>query len=418
MEELTAAKSIPVAGWFMAVLLPTDEAFAPIHAMQSNMLLAMVLLTLLASPLTWWIVSLILTHQFSPMLQATKHLAAQASLKQTPQPIPITREDEIGELISSFNRLLSSLRQREEALHESESRLQAILQNEPEAITIVDSQGCLLQVNQAGLKMFGSNSHEQVAGKPLMDVIAPEYRDAFHDMHKRVILGESVQMEFEVLGLNGVRRIVETNAVPMLDKGQIVHLAVTRDITERKRLEDQVRQLAFHDTLTHLPNRRLLTDRLSQVMAASLRHNRYGALMFIDLDNFKPLNDAHGHSVGDLLLIEVAKRLTACVREMDTVARFGGDEFVVMLSELDVDHAEFNSQARIVAEKIQAALSSPYLLTVKENGAGVVEHHCSASIGVVLFVNHEISQNDILKYADAAMYQAKDAGRNSIRFYS
>ncbi len=192
-----------------------------------------------------------------------------------------------------------------------------------------------------------------------------------------------------------------------------------QDITERKQMEEQVRQLAFHDTLTNLPNRRLLTDRLNQVMAASLRNALYGALMFIDLDHFKPLNDVHGHSVGDLLLIEVAKRLTASVREMDTVARFGGDEFVVVLSDLDVDRVESTSQARIVAEKIQAALSSPYMLKVKNNGAadGVLEHHCSASIGVVLFVNHETSQDDILKYADAAMYKAKDEGRNSIRFW-
>jgi diguanylate cyclase (GGDEF)-like protein len=195
---------------------------------------------------------------------------------------------------------------------------------------------------------------------------------------------------------------------------------VSRDITERKRMEEVVQQLAYFDPLTELPNRRLLNDRLSQIMAASKRSGRYAAVMILDLDNFKQLNDQHGHLVGDLLLIEVAKRLIACVREVDTVARFGGDEFVVMLSELDDDKAESCRLAQVVAEKIRLALAAPYILSVsKENSPPTsVEYHCSASIGVVLFINHETAHENILKWADAAMYQAKDAGRNAIRFYN
>jgi diguanylate cyclase (GGDEF)-like protein len=141
--------------------------------------------------------------------------------------------------------------------------------------------------------------------------------------------------------------------------------------------------------------------------------------MFLDLDNFKPLNDAHGHGVGDLLLIEVARRLSACVREMDTVSRFGGDEFVVMLGELHAGRAESTEQARAVAEKVRSSLAAPYRLTVATAGCpdSTVEHQCTASIGVVVFNNHENSQADILQWADAAMYQAKDAGRNTIRFH-
>ena len=203
-------------------------------------------------------------------------------------------------------------------------------------------------------------------------------------------------------------------------QGRAVRFSGTQfDVTERKQLEDQVRQLAFFDALTGLPNRRLLDDRLNHAMAASKRSGLYGALMFLDLDNFKPLNDTHGHGVGDLLLIEVAKRLTGCVRETDTVARLGGDEFVVMLGELGADKAQSTEQAAGVAEKIRASLAAPYQLVVAHPGDLVttVEHHCSASIGVVVFVNHEANQTELMKWADAAMYHAKDAGRNSVRIH-
>ncbi|MDD4881741.1 MAG: GGDEF domain-containing protein, partial [Gallionellaceae bacterium] len=139
-----------------------------------------------------------------------------------------------------------------------------------------------------------------------------------------------------------------------------------------------------------------------------------------DLDNFKPLNDTHGNVVGDFLLIEVANRLNNCVREMDTVARFGGDEFVVMLRDLHADKAESTSQAGIVAEKIRIALAEPYLLPSRQEGKAdaTIEHHCTASIGVALFLDHETGQDDILNRADAAMFDAKEAGRNLIRFHN
>lgn len=203
--------------------------------------------------------------------------------------------------------------------------------------------------------------------------------------------------------------------------------------------ENQIRHFAFYDTLTQLANRRLLNDRLEQAMIASKRSGRYGALMFLDLDNFKPLNDLHGHEAGDMLLIEVAHRLTDCVRQMDTVARMGGDEFVVMLGELSADKALSVVQAGKVAEKIRTTLAQPYFLernycpsplaeqsslviTTEPNlpEAGLkttVEHHCTASIGVVLFNNHDSSHEDILKWADKAMYQAKESGRNKICFH-
>jgi diguanylate cyclase (GGDEF)-like protein len=187
---------------------------------------------------------------------------------------------------------------------------------------------------------------------------------------------------------------------------------------ERKRMEDEVRQLAFYDALTGLPNRRLLHDRLTRAIVLSKRSGRYGAVMFLDLDNFKPLNDEYGHAVGDLLLIEVAKRLTSGIREVDTVARFGGDEFVVIINELETEAAEATAHAGNVAEKILAMLSAPYEMIVPDGiGTRMVVHHCSACIGVVVFSNHGSGQEELLKWADKAMYQAKAAGRSSVRFY-
>jgi diguanylate cyclase (GGDEF)-like protein/PAS domain S-box-containing protein len=204
------------------------------------------------------------------------------------------------------------------------------------------------------------------------------------------------------------------------EHGKIIGFhGITREITKRKQMQDQIRQLAFYDTLTKLPNRRLLIDRLEQAQVASKRTGYHLALMFVDLDNFKRLNDQCGHFAGDLLLIEVANRLASCVREMDSVARFGGDEFVVFLCELATDYEESFAHAKLIAERIRNRLSDIYKLTVTCEGEvdSVIEHHCSASIGVFVFLGDEVRVEDILKRADNAMYQAKAEGRSTVRFY-
>ena len=207
--------------------------------------------------------------------------------------------------------------------------------------------------------------------------------------------------------------------IPRPVNAAVVRARVRTHLQLRQALR-QVWELAFHDTLTGLPNRRLLNDRLGQAMAASQRSGCYGALVFLDLDNFKPLNDLHGHEVGDLLLMEASRRLTQCVREVDTVARFGGDEFVVLLSALSSDPVESTEQASAVAEKIRNALAEPYYMPVVQEGAppALVEHRCTASLGVALFLGHDAQHADLIKWADAAMYDAKEAGRNMIRFYN
>lgn len=233
-----------------------------------------------------------------------------------------------------------------------------------------------------------------------------------------VDFGTPYDLELQKVTAKGRAIWVRVQGSAMRADGQTYLLrGVIHDITERKSMQDQVHQMAFHDPLTQLPNRHLLSDRLNQAMAANERRGCHAAVMMLDLDNFKTLNDTHGHLAGDSLLVEAANRLKDSIREMDTVARFGGDEFVVLLSTLNVDREESTVQASLIAEKIRVRLSESYWLTVSHPGEADlrVEHRCSASIGVVVFESREASPLDIFKWADSAMYLAKAAGRNSVR---
>lgn len=204
--------------------------------------------------------------------------------------------------------------------------------------------------------------------------------------------------------------------VPLIDGVLIVGLLVTllnklRDEVKQHTVADEmIENLAFHEPLTGLPNRRLLLDRLHQAFASSLRSGQEGALLFIDLDNFKTLNETLGHNIGDLLLQQTAQRLKACVREIDTVACLGGDDFVVMLEYLSEHPVEAATQTKVVGDKILHTLSQPYQL-------GSYEYHGTSSIGATIFSNHEQSEEEILKRADIAVYQAKQAGHNALRFF-
>ncbi|MBU3666467.1 MAG: diguanylate cyclase [Chthoniobacterales bacterium] len=181
-----------------------------------------------------------------------------------------------------------------------------------------------------------------------------------------------------------------------------------------ERLAVQIRGMAFHDALTKLPNRVLLRDRFDMALAAAKRSQNWGALMMVDLDNFKPLNDTHGHAAGDALLVEVARRLRGCVRETDTVARLGGDEFIVLLGALAGNEAAARKEAEAIAGKVLESLSQPYVLAVEKEAVSAIEHRCSASIGVALFTGEDTSQSEIIHAADDAMYRAKKEGRNRV----
>lgn len=306
---------------------------------------------------------------------------------------------------------------------ESRLRLSEVAMNSvANGIVITDPHAHIQWVNPAFTKLTGY-SLEEVLGRSPGELLKSGQHDQtfYRNMWETILSGQTWHGEIINRRKDGSLYDEALIIAPVADDdGTILHfVAILQDITERKQAEEQISNLAFYDTLTQLPNRRLLNDRLVQAMASSKRSGCYGALMFLDLDNFKPLNDKYGHGVGDLLLRTVAYRIVNCVRETDTIARFGGDEFVVMLGELDVDKAESAKQAGLVAEKIRAALAEPYLLKFKHEGEAetTVEHRCAASIGVVLFIGDDASPEDIIKWADMAMYQAKEGGRNAVCFY-
>jgi diguanylate cyclase (GGDEF)-like protein/PAS domain S-box-containing protein len=331
--------------------------------------------------------------------------------------------DQSGNLLGTtgFARDVTERKQAEQALAESESRFREIFNTVSDAIFIHDAAtGRIIDVNRRMCEMYGLTREEALAcGPDDLSAGTPPYSsaEATEKIHLSHTDGPQT-FEWLARARDGHLFWVEVSLRLASICGNQRILATVRDITERKQAEGLIRNLAFYDALTQLPNRRLLNDRLGQSIAASKRSGHYGVLMFLDLDNFKPLNDTHGHGVGDLLLIEVANRLAGCVREVDTVARFGGDEFVVMLGELDADKAESTAQAGIIAEKIRSALAEPYLLKTQQDGKAetTVEHYCAASIGVVVF-NSEARAEDIIKWADTAMYQAKERGRNQVHFF-
>ena len=310
----------------------------------------------------------------------------------------------------------------EEVLRESELRYRTVADFTSDWEYWILTDGSLRYVSPSCEQISGYTPAEFYADPDLLSriVYADDQSLSAQHRHDLSLPGGREVLDFRIRTKGGDVRWIAHVCQPVFDgegKPNGVR-ASNRDNTDRKLMEEQVRQLAFYDPLTHLANRRLLNDRLRQTLLASKRSSLYGALMFLDLDNFKPLNDLHGHPVGDLLLVEVAKRLKACVREIDTVARFGGDEFVVLLDELALTHEDSMAQAAVVAEKIRLVLAAPYVLGMEHGGADALAltHRCTASIGVTLFVHGEASQHDILVRADAAMYQAKAQGRNRVQF--
>ncbi len=658
-RELSSAKSIPVAGWFVTVVVPTAEAFAPVDDLQRHMVWATLVLTLLTATLTWWV----LKRQLSPLEATADAMLALADPNQAAQPLVATRPDEIGQLVTGFNRVQALWMQRDAALMDSQQNLAITLNSIGDAVMATDAAGRITRMNPTAERLTAWSlsdalghplaevfcivnaatrqtvadpvqlvmTHGQVVGLAnhtvllardgceyqIADSAAPirnaagdivgvvlvfsdvteQYRTAAEleatKNHLQVTLDAIPDLLFEVdvhgqvlnyhahqtsmlvaspeilIGKNFADLLplaaaevckkalheaalkgwtagatfslplpqgetwfeLSGAAMPVVDGDDQRFILLARDITERKQTEEalriaatafesqqgmlvtdaqhvilrvnqaftditgysseavvgqtphmlssgrhdqifhaaiqalekerawageawhqrkngeiypvwlsisavkdgagltshyvsiftdisehhkaraQIDTLAFYDPLTHLPNRRLLLDRLEQALHASTRHKRKSALLFVDLDNFKTLNDTLGHHQGDLLLTQVARRLKACIRDGDTVARLGSDEFVVMLENLSEDSMDAATQAETVGEKILSAFATDFAL---DSGA----YHSTPSIGITLFDGEALEGSEQpLKRSELAMFQAKAAGRNTWRFF-
>ncbi len=299
-------------------------------------------------------------------------------------------------------------------LQRSEQRFRDLFNNSPDPCWIIEN-GVFTDCNRAAVQALGYAQREDILQHPsrLSPEFQPDGRTSFEkaeEMMQRAMRDGLARFEWEHCRADGRSLPVEVTLARLELQDHAVLYCVWRDITDRKQAEDEAYQLAFFDPLTGLPNRRLLHDRLQQSMAASARSGKYRALLYLDLDHFKTLNDTHGHGLGDRLLVEMAQRLRTCVREGDTVARLGGDEFVLLVQQLDEDLETAVAQAGKIGDKVVAQLSRPCAL-------GTVEYQGSASVGVSMFLGHALGTDELLKRADLAMYQAKDAGRNTVRFF-
>jgi diguanylate cyclase (GGDEF)-like protein/PAS domain S-box-containing protein len=295
---------------------------------------------------------------------------------------------------------------------EAELRIAAVAFESREGTLVTDAEGTILRVNQAFVKATGYTSEEMVGRNPRLLKSGRHSADFYREMWDSVRRTDGWQGEIWDRRKSGDEYLKWLTISAVRDvKGAVTHYIGTQlDITERKKAEEKIRELAFFDQLTGLPNRTLLADRLKQTMAASSRSGQYGALLFIDLDNFKTLNDTLGHDIGDQLLKQVSQRLMESVREGDTVARLGGDEFVVVLAGLAELPGEAASSVETVAEKVLDSLCQPYRL-------GNVHHRSTASIGVTLFRGDATTIDELMKQADLAMYKSKEAGRNLVGFF-
>lgn len=402
-------------GWTLVASLPSGEALAPINKLRVNV----TLLTAAALLLSIGVIVFIVRRFTRPLEMMTDFLKSSTTLEPPP---PMARNcQETDRLAAAFAQFVAlqkaTLKELDNAIEETSAananlRIAAIAFESQEGMFITNAQHVILRVNQAFTSITGYSAQDAIGQTPSMFSSGHHGHAFYATMYEQLRHHGSWQGEVWNRRKSGSVYPQWLTITAVLDgQGILTHFVSTLiDISQRKAAEDKIQTLAFYDPLTQLPNRRLLMDRLQQALASSTRSRCAGALLFLDLDNFKLLNDSLGHDHGDLLLQHVALRLTHAVRDGDTVARLGGDEFILVLNNLGNDLTEAATQAEVIGDKILSSLNLPYEL----NGH---KHHNSPSIGITLFNDQSGRVDDLMKQADLAMYEAKNAGRNTLRFF-
>lgn len=303
----------------------------------------------------------------------------------------------------------------EKALRNNDEQLRAVINGALDGIVTIDEKGALIEFNPAAERIFGYTK-QQVIGQSLVEImIPPALRQTHNKMHQQFVLtGQKNifdrRIELNAMRADGTEFPVELSLSSLKSNNQTLVTGFIRDISMQKKAQQEIESFAYYDALTGLPNRRLLIDRFQRAMITSKRIKAFCALIFIDLDHFKLLNDTKGHDVGDRLLIEVAHRIQHSIREGDTVARLSGDEFIIIIENLSTDENSAHTQASEIAQKLLLELNKSYKFEM-------FEFITTASLGLTLFNNDELRFEDHLRHADTAMYQSKAAGRNTYHFY-
>ncbi|MGL6071799.1 bifunctional diguanylate cyclase/phosphodiesterase, partial [Craterilacuibacter sp.] len=399
---------LPAQSWYVISMVPQATLLQPV----SRIAQAGIIILLLSLLLIFLLIRLYSARVITPLRAISDGFRDFQADRLPPHwRLPQTRTiHELNELTGWFNAFLDRAQEREHA--EADLRIAATAFEAQEGMVITDAKQRIVRVNQAFCEISGYSSAE-VVGQPIR-LLQSGRQDAefYRAMWETIARSGNWQGEVWNRHKNGDDYPEWLTITAVNDQqGKTSHYVGTMiDITLRKQAEQEIQRLAYYDPLTKLPNRRMLLDSLSHAVTSAARNKMAGALLFIDMDNFKDLNDTQGHDKGDLMLQEVAQRLRQYTRDGDIVARLGGDEFVVLIEGLEAEPEAAASSCKIIAEKLLAALQSNYQL-------GGYTHHSSCSIGVALFFQHKNSIEDVLKQADLAMYQAKAAGRNTVCFF-
>ncbi|MDB5805341.1 MAG: diguanylate cyclase [Betaproteobacteria bacterium] len=401
LRALMGFKQLKETEWIVAAVLPTDEAFGSIAATQEHMVVLATLIAALISVVTWSFVYWLLV----PLAAVLEYVRAKKMNGAIVERIPVRRWDEIGELTHEFNNLMAAEEVAKQALAANEERLLTITDNVPVLIGYVDRDQRYQFNNRTYEEWFGV-AQKAFLGKTMLEVLGHEEYSAIRNDIGEALQGYITSRERE-LKLRGHGRYVRATFIPDYGPESQVRgcYILAYDVTEQKSIEKKLAFLAQHDTLTELPNRAAFNERLVLAIARTRRTGKVFAVMYLDIDKFKLVNDTHGHGIGDQLLSAFATRLTDSVRSTDVVARLGGDEFVILVEDLAVA-----SLAAVIAAKIIEAMRTPFIFEELQIVA-------STSIGVAVSTSEPTDQSgpELLQEADAALYQAKQGGRNSYR---